>query len=293
MRALVVGHPRSRTTPLICALSYHYKINNFNEVYDHCRAYSLSEKTTIAQSSNQSLKELEIFKRKVSILTDQLFGKSSLVIEGRSKFEKSVNSMAKFLSHNPSFVVKIFPRYFTASQYIKNQESVVLNITEYFNITAYDKIYLTQRHNCVDALASWHLGKLYGNHTFYLPEHIEIFERNLRVLKKNTVISLTEEYKTFLIEVFLIEKISQYLDKNNLSYEDLEYNNIPAYINNNFPSENTADFLKNNAQLALWSMPIELNFDYKSIIANYSEVQNMIDQFRQESQLLIDSINFV
>lgn len=293
MKILVIGHPRSRTTPLICSLSYHNRVNNFNEVYDYCKIYSLPERTAISQSADPSAKKLKFFKEKVSLLTDQLFAPNSLQVDNYSKFKKSLNSVKTHLLHNDSFAVKLFPRYFNASLSLKNLNSYVLDISRYFNILKYDKIYTTKRNNIADALASWHLGKLYGNHTFYHQDHINIFNRNMELLKKNTVLTLTEEYQTFLIEVFLIEKICQYLEKNKISYVNLEYHSIPNYIAAHCPCDNTEEFLKNNPKMALWAMPLQLNFDYKSIISNYNEIEDMALKFQDQSKELFQYINFI
>lgn len=247
--------PRTRSSVLIDALSKKYKVPNLYETY---RTVSPDEVSKLL-----------------------FFKKSTLMW---SKFRDEAKKKTNELLSNSSYAVKLFPinifnDYQYNPQYTKNpnwdiSKDSLLDLEEYFQISKYDQIYLLQRDNIVDNICSyWHAYTT----NFFLTESVD----KAKTMQPQGNLHLTAN-KYYTVKCFILFKkyldyIQIYLDKNNLPYTKLEYNNVPAFI-----SDCIADIKLDT---------VDTNYNYKNSIKNYDEISELV--YRIEKEVDLEFSNFI
>jgi hypothetical protein len=128
---------------------------------------------------------------------------------------------------------------------------------EFFNFDLlkfkqYDKIYFTSR-SPTDAIASELVAHILKKHTYKSKN--ELFT-NIHPIE------ITYKYhwiiKEYIYSENLVTNLKKYFEINNIDFQDLYYNDIPEYLNVNFPNT--------------WISHVETKYNYQKIITNYSEI---------------------
>ena len=126
------------------------------------------------------------------------------------------------------------------------------------NFKQYDTIYFTSR-NDVDTVASLFVaGQL---NTFTYKSKDAVFKN----IAKMTITD-NETIRTHIISEIVVDKLKKYLATNNINFTELDYDMIPQYIEGKYPDAK--------------SYHVETNYDYKSIITNYDDIDAMLVEQR-------------
>lgn len=73
-----------------------------------------------------------------------------------------------------------------------------------------------------------------------------------------------------------MEVFEQRLLETKLPYTKLDYDDVPAYVSNTYPNI-TSDF-------------IETKFDYKTLIKNYDQIVNVIEEEKLKFQPIVENL---
>lgn len=247
MKILLLSMARTRSSVLIDMLSKKYDANNFYETY---RSVSPDE-----------VSKLLLFK-KPDLLWDR-YKK-----ETKKKTQEIIDS-------NLSYAVKLFPinifnDYQYNPQYIKNPNWLInkdslLDLEEYFQISQYDKIYLLQRENICDNICSY----MHAYTTnFFLTDSSGKAKTMHPKGKVTLVASKYYTVKCFILYQRYLKNIKIYLDKKNISYTNLEYDEVPKFIADNAPDVKLDT--------------IDTNYDYRKAFSNYDEICELVREIEKE-----------
>jgi hypothetical protein len=179
----------------------------------------------------------------------------------------------------PSFGVKIFPHNFVS--FIREKSSFrpdnksyplfvkehILDLNEYFNLNQYDKIFLLNRKEIVDNIISQLYALQIG--TFLLEQKDK--SRLDRLKPKGELYLTTNDMYVYRSRIYchlFLKQLPKYFDNLNIKYEELDYDEVPFYIEKNYPS--------------IKSQFIDTEFDYKNGITNYNEIKKEIETLYDE-----------
>jgi hypothetical protein len=151
-----------------------------------------------------------------------------------------------------------------------------LNLSKYFNINAYDKIYCLHRENYTDFICSF-----LTQHDMAYPIFLENNKRDQKTLellrKQKPYIKYSQERAFMDVFEHVVYKATlKKLIDTKLPIEILEYNDVPDFISKNFPSVQTKY--------------AATNIDYKSQVRNYSEIEEKIKIAEYELFPKVDEI---
>lgn len=253
MKILLFGHVRTRSSYLLdIACNAHNSVNLFEDY-------------------------LEIDQRKIH----QTYLKKDpdkLWLDYQSKFN---DLTSKYFNTYKSFGIKIFPlsyyNLFKSLPVITKEPNFIITSKDFLNLDSlrlkeYDKIFVTYRKNKVDLLCSY-LFAQQNNESFLFTEHNKHF-LNFYKSRKHTVNPLNMPsywwIKTLFINTYINENIHKYLEKQNIPYTRLEYNEVPSYIENTYPNIKTKY--------------IESQIDYKTMVKNYSFYEDMAESYKEFAQ---------
>lgn len=258
MKICNLGHARSRTSLLTTHLVNYYGCEDIDESYSLIR-----KKTYVNYFTNDGLsmeqKYFQVYKNNVINYTNSIFEKES-------------------------FIVKLWPRWMNSSEFSQNFETLILDLDTTFRLHDYDKIIITTR-NPVDALCSLWLATRNGYNFNVDDVRAEYFIK--RKANSNSImpnIFTNRWHLSFLTEIFLMDKICEYLDSKNIRYTYLSYDNVPSYL------ENKYKLTPNHPNLQ--PMTIDFKVNYTTAVKNYEEVKEQVYKFQTEILPRINSITF-
>lgn len=257
MKVMLLSMARTRSSVIVNSYAQKYQITNLFEEYRHVAPDNVSK--------------LVFFQRPADLW---------------DKFQKLTKQKTnEIFRNNPNgFVIKLFPvnilndfqynPYFNKNGDWNITEKSILDLQEYFQISNYDKIIILYRKNSCDQICSW--WHAYSKR-FFLTDNQDEISRNIPKGKIH-VGTLDPQYtiKCSIIYKKYLEYISTYLDKKNLKYTLLEYDDVPEYLENNF----------SDIQLST----IDTKFDYKNQIENYYSLSETVQKL--ELQVDKEFINF-
>lgn len=140
---------------------------------------------------------------------------------------------------------------------LNNYEFVNFNLLEF---KQYNKIYFTQR-NPIDTIASECVAYTLKRYTYTSPSEL---------IKDIPRIKITGEYRNLIKEHIhsenLVRDLKQYLTNNNITFEDLWYDEIPEYLTVNFPTASTSH--------------IKTNYNYRQIIEDYDNILTLYNSYK-------------
>jgi len=235
MRILLFAMARSRSTFLSDIIAQHYEYNNLFEPYHGSLTGIINQKFNIHQRKERWEAYLEAAK-----------------------------TTTKKLSERDNFIVKLFPdvlydfyKYGENSisrYYKKNMDKLdCLPILEHYNIEMYDLMYATYRSNKIDNACSYLTASKHNEFLFYSKQQAKFYAP--KKIKLN--------YYDWMIEHLAFNDFYYYLNleilkKFNPNIICLDYDEIPDYVNKNFPH--------------IKSSLVDAKYDYKNNILNYDEI---------------------
>lgn len=251
MKICNIGHARSRSSLINRWLANYFSLQNLDEEYKFIKQSVYSNNTN---NINESLKQ---------------------------KYQKKIKNKTESIFLNQKFIIKIWPRFLNFSLYCQNYNCYLSDIILNFNLSGYDKIIVTKR-NPVSSVCSLWLAKKYGYN--YLNLELERPTIDYYLNRKNNIHTLPnfyndKEIRSFIVEILLIDKISKYLDCNNIKYDYLDYEEIPAYLQ---------QYNLDNCE-QLYELPIPSNINYSSTIKNFKDVEETIQKIIEEESKKINN----
>lgn len=236
MKILLYGVPRTRSSYLQDILAQNFNINNNGEPYN----LSFS-----------------------SVWDKTLFKKSDFLWKN---WQKDFWSVTSNLENKKDFIAKIFVAH-TYNTY-KNLENKKLEPTDFIDIQkvflSYDKVYILCRNNLVNNICSWYYA--IENNLFYnLKNTIPLINNNKT--KKIKINYIIKDLRCFIIDNHILKyQIDNCL--NSVNYEIIDYDDIPKYVETNFPNRS--------------SMFVDANYQYDKIISNYEQLIVDIENIKNE-----------
>lgn len=253
MKIFVMGMVRTRSSYLLDILCKYYNIKNEFEYY----------------AGGRTENDAKTFFKEHKIMFEN--------------YKKIVLKYTERLHTNNNFATKFFPTLGVNYLKLKSRHSVTyppspsytfevadfLDLQSYFRINEYDKIYFLYRKNLASGMASFLHGK--SIQTRVNPEMNYkkglIFEQNEKYLinlynPKNKLYYTKEDVNMYVYEYLLLEMYERYLIGKNISFTKLEYDEIPKYVQENFPDV-SSDY-------------VETNYDYTNF-SNYKELEQDIN----------------
>lgn len=249
MSYCVIGMKRTRSSVLTCSIANHFNSDNFFGTYDGLTPKLKDQIYFNRLSKNEQRQaKLDFLKKETITLTDEVLA-------------------------SPNAVIKLFPRYmmYHITPSVKNHAACILpkdyndiimitDVEECYKLSKFKKLYVLKR-NITDAICSYGYG-IYLN-MFQFKDDIEL--NHFRKLANPTIIPLDSPWLDFCIfESILLDHLRIYLDTNKLTYHLLNYDEIPDYCDQTYSKDKHFKYS---------------NFDYKSLILNYNELDEYINDF--------------
>lgn len=225
MKIAVLGIPRTRSSYLIDVVSNNFNLNNQFEIYQDLQGGCWNSK-------NWTNKEnyWELYKNKIITVTNDLFEKNN-------------------------FSIKIFSNVLLSPDY-----KCIFEDIQFLRLNEYNTIYYLYRDNIYDLIIS-QLTARRNKKFLYSKEdliNLDTYYYSLDLLQNK----ILREIDYILITITIHKKIKEYLLRKNINFIELEYQEIPTYITNNFSNVETI-YKEHN-----------INYSY---VKNYKEVCEYID----------------
>jgi len=241
MKILLFGFPRTRSSLLQDVLCKHFNLKNLWEPYENIR---------------DKIKSIKITS------TDLWNSHKLQVIETTELLENDSNFVAK------CFACYGFNIYKTKHDLPIFWEKGDFLDLSYFKLNMYDKIYCTYRTNYTDMICSYRFMKNFSS-PFYRIDHKNDLKNKEMHSRQKIIIpyDVKTAYLDCIEKIIYDCRINQF-KKLNYNFLELEYNEIPKYIEKNL----------SNVQ----SKYVESEFDYKKRVRNYSEIDDKIKKTFEE-----------
>lgn len=140
-----------------------------------------------------------------------------------------------------------------------NDRPFILVNFDWFNFNQYDKIFFTTRKDISENIASNFVATKLQKFTYKWPEKVN----------PNIGPFTFEQQDHFHVRdyhrsVYIIEQLKDYLTGQGIEWTELDYNEIPKYIRNNYPGVKVSH--------------VETHYQYDKIISNYSDIVKIYNQ---------------
>lgn len=130
------------------------------------------------------------------------------------------------------------------------------------DLTRYDEIYILSRDSDTDCISSFYVSDTLDNWSAFTDSDFE----KLKDIQLNPNLTNPDKSSWPVIQHIwtdiVLEKLKNYLEQKNKKYTFLQYEQVPSYINENFPGIVTPE--------------VNNNIDYKKIIKDYNQIPDYI-----------------
>jgi hypothetical protein len=141
-----------------------------------------------------------------------------------------------------------------------------------FNFKHYDKIIFTVRHDVAAMIGSRFIATVLNQWTYN-------FQSQVKTVSPRTINNLDYYHiKLTLYNKLVVDHLKKYFAKNDILHEEVDYDDVPAYLNKNFPTTHYCSMVKTN-------------YDYKSIITNFNEIMGLCEKFKPEVESMFNRFN--
>lgn len=193
-------------------------------------------------------------------LSDNLIRKNIV----RSKYKVRFISLLRTLNNlDSNYVTRIHPYQLVANSEKYFDLSEIFDF-DLFNFKEYKKIYVTKR-NIVDRVCSVFIAKKTGTWAY-------IKDSEKKPLKNLEPCIINDNDKSIYLAVteeIIFEKLEEYFKNNSIAYEIIDYTDVVIYAKkHDFPIDKVKY--------------VETNYDYSTIISNYSEIKQYIENANLE-----------
>jgi len=251
MKIIILGTLRTRSSYLLNALSKNYNLKDKWEPYE-----DLMREKTHKTLRNDPDSVWPIYKKATIEMTENFMREDNFVLKLFSHAFFNSNKIEWELMKGRSFIL---------------DSNDMLDLDTHFNLSHYDSIYFLTRKDYVNNVCSY----LFGENTKLL---YTVRERNIIKLYRRPMFLHYKKLhlQIMIIKNMLMEVFEKKLIETSLPYTKLDYDDVPNYVKNTFPNI-TNDF-------------VETNFDYKSLIKNYDQIVNIIEEEKLKFQPVIDNL---
>lgn len=245
MRIMVISRHRTRSSFLTNALSRFYGLTDKAQVMDR----PLGRITNLNRTFDQDL-YYQVFLKNFKSCMETQFGHNNF-------------SMKLF----PSMLILSDSNIIDLSQY---KLKIIQNLTYYANIKKFDKIFFLDR----DIVQS------YMSYAYAYSVSKWNVENTLSLTNEPIMIDINHpHFKFYLYCSALQSKILEYLNENDISYTNLNYDEAVSYVSENLKIEKTRT--------------IDMHNDYKNLIINHDDLIPQIQQFYYECMKSIKDFKFI
>lgn len=225
MKVLILGVPRTRSSYFIDIISKHFNLDNYFEIYQDLQNGSWRSRIW----SNENYWDL--YFDKIKKLTDDLINKDN-------------------------YSIKIFSNIL-----ISPDLKQIFTDIDFLQFKKYDRVYFLYRKNIIDLIISQILARR-------INKFLYTSENSIPLIGYQEPLDLTQnkilrEIDYIIASLIIHDKIKNYLIKEKINFVELEYNDIPDYLKNQFPKINS-DYK-------------EIGIDYSNVLKNYLEVAKHIE----------------
>lgn len=164
--------------------------------------------------------------------------------------EDYINSLQSFLKKNSNFLNGVIR--FHPLQMVANRPFRILNF-DWFKFDQYDKIFFTYRKSISDNIASNFVATKINRFTYKSKDEIKT---NLGPFEFTQ-----EDYyhvRDYYRSIHVMEQLKEYLRRYDIEWTDLDYDEIPKYIQNNYPGIDVSH--------------VETKYQYDKIISNFNDI---------------------
>lgn len=235
MKILLFGMARSRSSYLSDILANHYNYENYYEPYHRQLVEVINKKF----DTHKRKEKWEAYVKAANGVTNKLKNKDNFVVK---LFPDALYDFFKFEDNS-------IPRFY----YWDIKKSDCLPILEHYNIQMYDVMYATYRTNKIDNVCSFLSAARHDQFLFVSEQRAKFYAPK----------KIKLSYNPIQIEHLAFNDYFYYLNleivkKHYPNIICLDYDEIPNYVNNNFPN--------------VKSKFIDTKYDYKNNIVNYDEI---------------------
>lgn len=242
MKTLIISRPRTRSNLLIHAHTM------FHDIIDKHEEYTMSTGKIMNANIKDTKFKFSMFQSEIKKVTERNFKEGN-------------------------FAIKLFPRMLIPHCDFYDL-SILRNLSYNLNIKKYDNIYFLER-DVVDSACSYMYSIYIKSFSFTDTEEAK---KTFKEYGNLTVNVNDPELNFYIYEAAIILKIKEFLEKNKINYTTLEYDDIPKYVNNNYPS--------------ITPKTVDNELDYSEVISNYTELKEHILIKYQTSILRTYSLSF-
>lgn len=238
MKILVFSFPRTRSSFLQDCLCKHFGLKDLWEPYAN-QVYTFSKPKKINPTSDELW---DMHKSTVSKITNSI--------------EKEANG-----------VVKLFPNIGYNSYKLLRDKPIIWNKddfldSQYFKFDMYDKIYCTTRNNYTEMVCSYRFMRNYNKPLYHADDKQDlkikkIYERQKIIIPYDDKMVLHDCFEKIVYDIQI-----KRLKKLNYNLIELEYDEIPTYVEKNFAG--------------VQSKYAQGDFNYTERVKNYYEIDAKI-----------------
>lgn len=248
MKIALFSQPRSRSSLLINSVSDYYKIKNHFEYF-------------------QSISN--------SFLNRNL--KSRAWPEYCQYIENSVvkiHSAPHCIKYIPTNFINVFDEFNKSIIDVMTDDTnnYIVNLVDFLQLKEYDKIYITYRSNLTESICSMNNANM--NRSWWMKEK--------KSLPYKSIDLGSDEVRHYILRLIftkiLLEKIEISLTKNNIKFTKLNYDEIPVYVDKQYPG----------AKPGL----VETEIDYRQLTPNYKEIDQWINENYNNLRVMSSGILF-
>lgn len=226
MKICVIGHPRTRSSHLLETLSFYHKVPIIGE----------------------DLNELYNKIRTVD------FVRTEIPVSEPATYLPSLTILVRKNQRLPEGVIRIHP---TQLSFLPANGQVL--DFDFFNFKQYDKIYITTRNNLSEIVASYFVSSMLGQFTYKSVDELRTDVKPMAITSDHYFY-----IKMLLYSELIVKHLKVYFEKNNIAWEELDYDEIPKYLDLHFPG--------------IVSSHVETNYDYRSLVSNYDTIPSICEQ---------------
>jgi len=168
-----------------------------------------------------------------------------------------VHSRLKQIEHKDKGVIRLHPTQLSFLTY----SSKMIEFSR-LQFSQYDEIYFTARKNIPDMISSLFIATTTGKFTYTHKQEVRLI---INPLTLNPDLYF-QSVEMLLYSELMMNSIKEYLTSNSIEWKELDHDNIPKHIVDNYSNATTAH--------------VETEYDYRSIVTNYNELQTIYDQLK-------------
>jgi hypothetical protein len=228
MKICVIGHPRTRSSHLMETMSFFYDI------------------PIVGEDIN------ELYKK----LYTGLFTVNEVPQPVPDNYLDTFKNLLDIIKNSSSGIVRLHP---TQLSLIPCRGKVLdFNL---FEFNQYDKIIFTTRLNLADLISSYFVGQHLKRMTYKSVDEVQT-----NIAPKEFTSWYNFQIKMLQYSELIATHLKAYLNEHSISWEQYDYDDIPAYLETTYPGVKTTH--------------VETKYNYPTLVTNYDELVTIYDALK-------------